>query len=415
MTTPPPRRFVNVDQARAKFGASIDCLSQLLFAGDPLADDLVEAFVKLPPGAGQRLLEQAITQGIDSVQDPPPELVALFRELDHVPAWVDKDALERGGELLFRSGWFGGISLATSLLYGYASPCGNKPLVFSGRLDKDTPRRLIETSRFVQATCKPNGLSRFGDGFAITAKVRVMHAHVRRMLLTSGRWSTEDWGLPANQHDMGGTALLFSVIVIDTLTNFGFDFEPEEIHLYMQLWRYSGYLMGVHSEVLPTSQREAKRLAQMIAATEEGADDDSRRLSRAMFASGQNPPRATEEEKRRAERVVRVGQGLIRGALGEHLADQLDVPKHNFRHLFPVVRAVVTRAERLARRAPAFARARLRTRAIASGAAYWDMLIRAAREPISFVPPDRLLGVAAEIASPKTRRGGTLASAVGPR
>jgi hypothetical protein len=43
------------------------------------------------------------------------------------------------------------------------------------------------------------------------------------------------------------------------------------------------------------------------------------------------------------------------------------------------------------------------------------MLIRAAKEPLSFAPPDRLLGVAAEIASPKTRRGGTLASVARPR
>ena len=49
-----------------------------------------------------------------------------------------------------------------------------------------------------------------------------------------------------------------SVVVIDTLNHFGFDFDAEEIHLFMQLWRYSGYLMGVHPEVLPTSQREGE-------------------------------------------------------------------------------------------------------------------------------------------------------------
>ena len=53
MSLPPPRRFVHIAEARAKFGDSIDTLSQLLFAGDPLADDVVEAFSKLPTGAGQ--------------------------------------------------------------------------------------------------------------------------------------------------------------------------------------------------------------------------------------------------------------------------------------------------------------------------------------------------------------------------
>jgi hypothetical protein len=282
----PPSRFLHAAEARARFGSSIDRLSELLHEGDPLADAVVEAFSRLPPGTGRRMLEEALRNGIGSVSGAPDALRALFAEVDHVPAWVDRDAIERGGELLFRAGWFGGLSLGTSLIYGYASPGGNKPLVFSGRLNEQAPRRLMETSRFVEATCLPGGLRRFAEGFAITVKVRVMHAQVRRLLLESGRWSSEDWGLPINQHDMGGTSLLFSAVPIDSLRKLGFEHGEEEIHLFMQLWRYSGYLMGVSPEVLPTSEREARRLMDMIASTEAEPDDDSRRLTRALFAAG---------------------------------------------------------------------------------------------------------------------------------
>ncbi len=410
-----PTRLVHLDEARARFGPSIDSLAELLHVGDPLCDGLLEATETWPRGKLSAMVDRALSSGIAAVDGAPPELVALFAELDRVPAWVDPRALERGGELLYRAGWFGGLALATSLLLGYASPGGNKPLVFSGRLNEQAPRRLIETSRFVDATCQPSGLSRFSDGFAITVKVRLMHAHVRRMILRSGRWSDEDWGLPANQHDMGGTGLLFSVVVIDTLKRFGFELDEEEIHLYMQLWRYSGYLMGVHPDVLPTSYLEGQRLADMIAATEEGPDDDSRRLSRALFASGEDPKRATPEETARAKRIVKLGQGLIRGVIGEELADLLDVPRHRYRHAFTVARVAIERFERTRGRLPRFAQRRLRAASMDQGKRYWDMLIRATNDPLTFAPPEALLGIAAPVASASTRRGRTLASVARPR
>lgn len=415
MSSKPPRRFVGREAAVERFGPAVDTLAALYGVGDPLVDSLLDATQHLPPGALQAMVERALAHGIERVPEAPPELRALFAELDHVPAWVDQRALQHGGELLMRAGWLGGLALACSLLYGYASPGGNKPLVFSGRLEQQTPRRLVETSRFVEATCRPGGLSRHGEGFAITVKVRLMHAHVRRMLLRSGRWSSEEWGLPANQHDMGATGLLFSFVVIETLTRFGFELSEEERHLYMQLWRYSGYLMGVHPEVLPTSYLEGRRLTEIIASTERGPDDDSRRLSRALFASGEQPRRATKQAEEKAKRLVKIGQGLIRGALGDELADGLDVPKHRYRHLFPVVRAAVSRVERASRSLPEVARRELRRRAMQQGAAYWSMMISAADWALTFAPPERLLGLHVEVAAAASQRGATLASVARPR
>ena len=410
-----PKRFVHGAAARARFGSSIDRLETLLRVGDPLADDAVIALSRMPRQAAVSLVDTAIARGIDKADGAPTELRALFAELEHVPAWVDQEAIRRGGELLFRVGFFGGLALATSLLYGYASPAGNKPLVFSGRLMEQAPRRLVETSRFVEQTCLPRGLARFGEGFAITAKVRVMHAYIRKMMKDSPAWREDEWGLPANQHDMGATALLFSVVVIDTLRSFGFDFDAEEVHLFMQLWRYSGYLMGVSPEVLPTSEFDAKRLAEMIAATEEGPDDDSRGLSRALFATGDEPPRATEAERERARKMVRLGQGLIRGTLGEELADLLDVPKHDYRYAFQPVRALVGTIERAARFGGGAIWNRYRSGGIARGHAYWKSIVNTPGAPLTFGPPDALLGKVVRVADDVTRTRATLRNVARPR
>ena len=46
--------------------------------GDPLADDLIAAFRRLPAGAGRAQFETALENGIGAVDDPLPELVAFF-------------------------------------------------------------------------------------------------------------------------------------------------------------------------------------------------------------------------------------------------------------------------------------------------------------------------------------------------
>ncbi len=277
---------MNAVEARRRFGEQVDHVGAFLSKGDALADAVVDAFATLPPGQGMRLVDRALKEGIDAVKNAPGPLRDFFDEVERVPAWVDSRAIERGGELLFRAGSFGGVVLGVSLLYGYASPGGNKPLVFSGQLAEQAPRRLAETSRFVLATCTPGGLRRDGEGFAITVKVRLMHAQVRRMILASGRWDSTTWGLPINQHDMAGTSILFSFAAIESLRTLGFVFDEEEVHLYMQLWRYSGYLIGVDRDIAPTSEHDARRLKDIIRAIEGDPDDDGRSLSAALFRAG---------------------------------------------------------------------------------------------------------------------------------
>src|SRR5260221_29855 len=279
------------------------------------------------PGSGMRMVDRAVAEGIDAVKNAPGPLKDFFAEVDRVPAWVDARAIERGGELLFRSGWFGGVALGVSLIYGYASPGGNKPLVFSGRLAEQAPRRLAETSRFVQATCDRGGLHRGSEGFAITVEVRLVHAQVRRMILASGRWDEDAWGLPVNQHDMAGTSSLFSYEPIDTLRALGFVFDEEEVHLFMHLWRYSGYLIGVDPHIAPTSEQDARRLKDIIRATEGDPDDDGRSLTAALFRAGPRSQGKSETERRRGETASQIGEGLVRSIMGDDLSDKLEVPK----------------------------------------------------------------------------------------
>jgi hypothetical protein len=382
-----PSRYAYLDAARARFGDRVDRLAPYLLRSDPLADGVIDAFEALPPRRGWAMLEQGLAQGIAAVPDAPEAIRALFAEIDHVPVWVDWKAIDRGGELLFRTGILGGIVLgAKSLVLGYVSPAGNKPLVLSGRLQQMAARRLNETSRFVQAVCRPDGLRRHGDGFAITVKVRLMHAQVRRMILRSGRWDEARWGLPINQHDMAGTQLLFSIAVLEGLRDFGFRIPTDEGESYMHLWRYVSRLIGVDPELSVTSEPDARALVELIAATQEPPDDDSRALVRALLDSPHETAR-TDKARRRAALTTSLGQGFVRALLGDEMADALGVPRTRWRYAMEVARAA-TQAAELARETVPGAREAL----IASGHRYWDRVVQIglAGATAEFRPPDRL-------------------------
>ncbi|MGK4003309.1 oxygenase MpaB family protein [Sorangium sp. So ce1036] len=386
-----PARFQDTAAARGRFGDQLDRLAPFLLRVDPLADAVVDACATMPRGQGFRLLEAALARGIDAVPDAPAEVRALFAAVDHVPLWVDWEAVRRGGTMFLRTGVLGRIVLAMqSLILGYASPGGNKPLVLSGRLREQAARRLAETGRFVHAVSQPGGMRRSGEGFAITVKVRVMHAQVRRLVRASGGWQTALWGEPINQHDMVATALLFSVAVLDGLDKLGYRVSPAQREELVHLWRYVAYVIGVEPELIPGSYAEALRLAEMIFATQGAPDDDSRALVDALLHHAVRGAR-TERERRRAEQVASVFASISRAVLGEALADQLGVPRSRSRLTVPLVRAVAAASSR------AHAIPSLQDLAFALGDRHWQRTIALGLggHPADFAPPERFVGTRA--------------------
>ena len=160
--------------------------------------------------------------------------------------------------MLLRHGLLSGLVLGfKSLVLGYCSPAGNKPLVFSGRLTADVNRRLAETARFVEAVSHPRGL-RFGaPGFTTTVRVRLIHARIRHALRHAPSWKTAEWGTPINQYDMAGTVLLFSSVLLEGLRDLGASVSADEEDAVLHQWRAIGRLMGVEDELLASSGWEA--------------------------------------------------------------------------------------------------------------------------------------------------------------
>lgn len=326
-----PSRFVRLDEARARFGDRVDRLGAYLTRGDPLADAVAEAMDAMPSGAGSALFDRMARSGAAEARDAPEAMRALFAAVGKVPAWVDWELVDRGGQMLIRSGPLGGLVLGLkSLVLAYTSPAGNKPLVFSGRLAQNAPRRLHETACFVRRTILPGGLRPGADGWRATLRVRLIHAQMRRRMLRSGRWDVPAWGVPINQHDEAGTSVLFSAAVLGGLRSLGLRVRPAEAEAYMHLWRWSGWLMGIDPELLPAAEGEANRLGELMTATQDRPDEDSRILTRAFLEAPVEG--ATTPAQVRAARVhMRFTAALCRMLIGDETADQLAIPRSAWR------------------------------------------------------------------------------------
>ena len=382
-----PTRFTNLPQARARFGDRVDRLGPWLLRVDTPADAVVRVIKDMPKGVGWEQFTQAAARGVVNVPGAPAEMRAFFAETESVPPWVDWATLDRGGRVLMRTGLLGGLVLGlSSLPHGYASPGGNKPLILSGRMNEQAVRRLNETARFVQAVCRAGGQRPGADGYQITLRVRLMHAQVRQMLLASGKWDTAAWGQPINQHDMAATTLLFSLVLLDGVRKLGASILEEDAEAYMQLWRYTGLLMGVEPAILPTGEAEGRRLADLIRATTAPADADGRSLTRALLTAPLALAR-TPRDRRIVEKRIEFTKAMCRELLGNELADQLGVERTSWRVTVPFVKRIVRAAERVRGSIPGADRT-----ALAQGTRYWDRVVEIglAGATAEFGLPERL-------------------------
>ena len=347
-----PARCARIIENREKHGDLIDLLAPYYFKGDPLADAVVDTFAAMPPGKGAKLLNEALGRGIEATPNLPESLRNLMMQVNHKPLWVDLEKVNLGGATYMRAGFLGSMALLCySLPYGYLSPAANKPLVFSGRLVQRAYRRLMETSRFVLEVCKPGGLDIRAPGFMICVRVRLMHAQVRRLLLKSGRWDTQAWGVPINQADLLGTNLLFSIIVLQALRKSGLKFSVEESEAVMHFWKYNGYLSGIEPEILASTEGEGWRILNLIMDSRQPADDDSRTLARSLMEAGEEAAHyvmGLEETKW----VSRALYGFSQTFIGQENAKELEYPRTIWSRLMPVLKIVVAFMEVVRKIAP---------------------------------------------------------------
>jgi mpaB/rubber oxygenase-like protein len=310
--------------------AQLAAFRRFATVGDPLADAVVAMMRELPAGQGRRLFERAVAGGIGAVPDPPRPLAGFFASVDTVPYWLDREQLARGARVVGRTGLLGlTLVMPMMALYGgYLASRADKTLLRTGDLASMAPRRLAETASWWVDVTSPGGLDRFAPGFTGTLRVRIMHAQVRAAMAARPDWDHAAWDAPVNQIQTAGTLLLFSLVMMLGSRSLGLRLGARDRAAVMHLWRYVGYLLGVHPDLLPATEADAWRLFWLEGATEFLPDEDSRRLGQALLAA--SPPLLLPPRWKSSARAGRLLTGyqaaFARLVLGRHNADLLGAP-----------------------------------------------------------------------------------------
>ncbi len=330
-----------------------------MWDGDPLADAFVADAAVLGKGRAMKMLRIACREGIEAVEDPPASLVALFADLEDVPDWVDLAAIDDACRYVGRFTRQGGIVLgAASLVGGYANSAASRPLEMTGRYVESAGVRTIEVASWLVEASSTGGLLRYGKGFELTVRVRIIHALVRHALRDDPRWDEAAWGVPICQAYLAYTLVEFCLIPLRGMAAIGAVFLPHEADAYYARWRYIGHLLGIHPDLLSANQSEQEALEQLYLMTRPEVDDYCRELVGAI-----NREFLVPEIEQLLPRPVHalappIVHALERVFLGDLVAGELAIPDTRFKHVIRVAGPVLAAINRVLDRTPGMLRLR---------------------------------------------------------
>ena len=293
--------------------------------GDPLADAMMEDLSGVSRQE-QALLFQAALQERDwsSLADAPSSARAFFADTERVPDWVDLDSCIPGIRMFHRnSHLILGAFVGGTLVEGFATNI-SKAFFISGRVRDQGVRRLRQNNRHMIEIFMPGGLTRDGDGWKLSVRIRLVHAQLRRLLGNSDQWDHEAWGLPISSAHLGYAITSFSARLLDHLKHLGAAYTEEERDSFMAIWRYTGHLMGIPSSILFQDEQDARHLRQIASLCEPPPSPESIVMANALINSAPLVIGVTDplERRKMASFVFRVSRALI----GNTLADQLRYP-----------------------------------------------------------------------------------------
>jgi hypothetical protein len=225
-------------------------------------DRLADAYAALIPEHGfQRLVEMlstACSQGLDAVDDAPPELVALIESMEATPAWVDMDLVRRGARAeRIPMATATPFAIRGAFLATFLNQYAALPMTMTGTLsDEAAAKRVFETASFFTATTMPGALERHGKGFEAAAKVRLMHSMVRFHLLRSGTWDVATYGIPIPQVDQMPAGLIGVFLMAAQVLRKGRTEFTESERAQVELSRYRCFLLGLPEDLLGETPQE---------------------------------------------------------------------------------------------------------------------------------------------------------------
>lgn len=188
----------------------------------------------------------------------PPALQAFFAGATRVGMLdgvaVDHARLARGEDVFMTHACSASLALlAMSLPAGYAAPNLAQILVMSGNLETHPYKRLLGVLQMVVNVTARGGFEPAGSAVVTAAKLRLLHAGVRRLVRRRMPSYDERYGVPVNHEDMLATIMGFSLLVVRGLQRLGVPLDERDAEDYYYLWRIFAWSMGIRPVDAPNS------------------------------------------------------------------------------------------------------------------------------------------------------------------
>ncbi len=267
-------------------------LERLRQRTDPEADRIAAHFLDRSPSDFFKGALAARYAGTD-MQDP--HVAAWLNEQPPLPAWADRDRMERGSAFFAEWGLELGLGLfLSSLPLAYAAHDGVQVLALTAQLETDTKRRILESAQFVLDVTAPGALEPGKQGYDTVRLVRLMHAGVRHLILTDPRvartsdesvWPRWDdaWGQPINQEHLLGAMISYSSSLLHVLDRLRVGYDAQGASDYCHLWNVVGWLLGIGPELLPLERPELDELETLIRERNEKASQAGTAMTGALI------------------------------------------------------------------------------------------------------------------------------------
>ena len=291
--------------------------------GDPELDPVMEEIYSLHPAELHKFIGAGIEQRDEELRAAPEPLRRFFEDLRE-PEWLDHNAFQPGVRAFHANADLMLVAFVAGVLVeGFATLIA-KSFTMTGRVAA-TKRRLQQNNRQLLEIFFPGGLLRNGDGWKLSTRVRFVHARIRSLLARHEEWDSEAWGTPLSAAHLGFAISVFSKRLLDYSQLVGASFTEEEKASILDVWRYTGYLMGIPESILYEGGAEADRIHRIANMCEPPPDSDSAAMANALICAvpGIVDIRDDEEQKQ----VITLAYKLSRALIGNELAGHFQYPK----------------------------------------------------------------------------------------
>ena len=323
MPDTPSAYMEGYEKARRHDGALADRYIRHTTIGDPELDPIMEEVHSLHPANLHRFIAAGIEQREAELRAAPEPLRRFFEDFQE-PEWLDYSAFRPGVRSFHANADLMLVAFVAGVLVEGFSTLIAKSFSITGRVAA-TRRRLQQNNRQLLEIFFPGGLQRDGDGWKLSTRVRFVHARIRSLLARHEEWNGEAWGVPLSAAHLGFAISVFSKRLLDYSQLVGARFTEEEKKSTLDVWRYSGYLMGIPESILYEDGAEADRIYRIANMCEPPPDSDSATMANALINAIPGVADIEDEDERR--QVISLAYKLSRALIGNELAGHFQYPR----------------------------------------------------------------------------------------